>query len=92
MSPLAWWRRAARGEQRLTRSDKSTPPSYERKRIPGDDDTELLIFTAGPPYEDVAFRIVRKQWDYSHRRGFRSHFDRGVLQLAFKFQRDTYRK
>ncbi|GMK59549.1 hypothetical protein CspeluHIS016_0801550 [Cutaneotrichosporon spelunceum] len=73
-------------------SDKSTPPSYDRVPVPGDDGTELLVFRAGPPYEDVAFRIVRKQWDYSHRRGFRSHFDRGVLQLAFKFQRDTYRK
>jgi hypothetical protein len=72
--------------------DKSTPPSYDRVPVPGDDGTELLVFRAGPPYEDVAFRIVRKQWDYSHRRGFRSHFDRGVLQLAFKFQRDTYRK
>ncbi|BEI81227.1 hypothetical protein CcaverHIS002_0203870 [Cutaneotrichosporon cavernicola] len=72
--------------------DKSMPPSYDRVSVPGDDDTELLVFRAGPPYEDVAFRIVRKQWDYSHRRGFRSHFDRGVLQLAFKFQRDTYRK
>ncbi|KLT43358.1 hypothetical protein CC85DRAFT_307589 [Cutaneotrichosporon oleaginosum] len=71
--------------------DKSTPPTYERVRT-ADEDTELLVFRAGPPYEDVAFRIVRKQWDYSHRRGFRSHFDRGVLQLAFKFQRDTYRK
>lgn len=64
----------------LTPSDKSNAPSYDRKRIPGDEDTELLVFRAGPPYEDVAFRIVRKQWDYSHRRGFRSHFDRGVLQ------------
>lgn len=61
-------------------SDKSTPPSYDRVSIPGDDGTELLVFRAAPPYEDVAFRIVRKQWDYSHRRGFRSHFDRGVLQ------------
>jgi hypothetical protein len=60
--------------------DKSTPPSYDRVPVPGDDGTELLVFRAGPPYEDVAFRIVRKQWDYSHRRGFRSHFDRGVLQ------------
>lgn len=40
----------------------------------------MIVFTAGPPYEDIAFRIVRRPWEYSHRKGFRSMFDRGVLQ------------
>ena len=48
----------------------------------GDDkDTALLRFSAGPPYEDIAFRIVDREWECSHRRGFRSSFDRGILQL-----------
>jgi hypothetical protein len=50
------------------------------KLIPDDPDTHMIVFTAGPPYEDIAFRIVRRPWEYSHRKGFRSMFDRGVLQ------------
>jgi hypothetical protein len=44
----------------------------------GEDDTCLIRFIAGPPYEDIAFRIVDKEWDYSAKRerGFRSSFDK----------------
>ena len=35
---------------------------------PGNDDTVLLHFSAGPPYEDIAFRIVNREWEYSHKR------------------------
>ncbi len=35
---------------------------------PGNEDTVLLHFTAGPPYEDIAFRIVNKEWEFSHKR------------------------
>lgn len=61
-------------------SDKSKAPTYYLKSIPDDPDTQIIVFTAGPPYEDIAFRIVRRPWEYSHRKGFRSTFDRGVLQ------------
>lgn len=73
---------------RLTmRSDKTKAPTYYIKRIPDDPDTQLIVFTAGPPYEDIAFRIVRRPWEYSHRKGFRSNFDRGVLQREWREQR-----
>lgn len=39
------------------------------------------------PYEDLAFTIVNKDWERGHQRGFRSSFDRGVLQLHFSFKR-----
>jgi len=44
----------------------------------GEEDTCLIRFVAGPPYEDVAFRIVDREWDYSAKkdRGFRSIFDK----------------
>ncbi|KAG8966392.1 hypothetical protein FRC03_012027, partial [Tulasnella sp. 419] len=38
--------------------DKSKAPTYKIVKEPGNDDTVLLWFTAGPPYEDIAFRIV----------------------------------
>ena len=44
----------------------------------GEDDACLIRFIAGAPYEDVAFRIVDREWDYSAKRerGFKSSFDK----------------
>ena len=64
-------------------SDKTKAPEYHVKDIPGDLDTQIIVFTAGPPYEDIAFRIVRRPWEYSHKKGFKCVFDRGVLQCEF---------
>ncbi|EJD01195.1 uncharacterized protein FOMMEDRAFT_110825 [Fomitiporia mediterranea MF3/22] len=72
--------------------DKSKAPTYKIVKEPGNDETVLLYFTAGPPYEDIAFRIVNRDWEYSHKRGFRSSFDRGCLSLWFNFRRNFYRK
>jgi len=85
--------------------DKTRAPTFKiereggRKRgesfaPAGEEDTCLIRFVAGPPYEDVAFRIVDKEWDYSAKRerGFRSHFDKGILQLHFQFKKIFYRK
>ncbi|PHH55872.1 Uncharacterized protein C2F12.12c [Ceratocystis fimbriata CBS 114723] len=62
--------------------------------MPGENDTCLIRFIAGPPYEDIAFRIVDREWDYSSKRerGFKSSFDNGILQLHFQFKRIFYRK
>ncbi|KAL4808927.1 mid region of cactin-domain-containing protein [Aspergillus unguis] len=85
--------------------DKAKAPTYRierehgRKRgqsfaAAGEEDTCLIRFMAGPPYEDVAFRIVDKEWDYSAKRerGFKSTFEKGILQLHFQFKRIYYRK
>jgi hypothetical protein len=69
--------------------DKTKAPTYRierehgRKRgqsfaAAGEEDTCLIRFMAGPPYEDIAFRIVDKEWDYSAKRerGFKSTFDK----------------
>jgi hypothetical protein len=72
--------------------DKTKTPTYKIVKEPGNDDTVLLHFSAGPPYEDVAFRIVNREWEFSHKRGFRSSFDRGCLSLWFNFRRNFYRK
>ena len=44
----------------------------------GEDDTCIIRFSAGPPYLDIAFRIIDRDWDYSSRfnRGFKSSFDK----------------
>lgn len=72
--------------------DKSKAPTYkilkdEAAAAAGGsgDETVILKFEAGAPYEDIAFRIVNKPWQYSHKRGFKSSFDRGVLQLYCEY-------
>ncbi|WFD19384.1 hypothetical protein MCAP1_001614 [Malassezia caprae] len=73
--------------------DPMQAPTYRVLPDPeGEGETVLLRFSAGPPYEDVAFRIVNRDWDFSFKRGFRCSFDRGVLQLYFHFKRLKYRK
>ena len=60
----------------------------------GEEDTCIIRFISGPPYEDVAFRIVDRDWDYSAKadRGFKSTFEKGVLSLHFSFKKIYYRK
>ena len=85
--------------------DKTRAPTYRIEREngrrrgqsfapAGEEDTCLIRFISGPPYEDIAFRIVDKEWDYSAKRerGFRSSFDKGILQLHFQFKKVYYRK
>lgn len=75
--------------------DKTKAPTFKiirehgRKRgesfaPAGEEDTCLIRFIAGPPYEDIAFRIVDKEWDYSAKRdrGFRSSFDKVSSRLS----------
>jgi len=71
--------------------DKTTSPKYfiEKSDSP---DTVILRFHAGPPYEDIAFKIVNKEWEYSHRKGFKCTFERGILHLYFNFKRYRYRR
>ena len=52
----------------------------------------ILRFTAGPPYEDLAFKIINKEWGHSKKRGFRCVFERGILHLYFNFKREFYRR
>ncbi|CAO2043311.1 unnamed protein product [Urochloa humidicola] len=58
----------------------------------GSGDTCIVRFHAGWPYEDVAFRIVNREWERSRKAGFRCTFDRGVLRLSFHFKRFFYKR
>jgi hypothetical protein len=71
--------------------DKSKTPSY--RLLPSENpETVLLVFHAGPPYEDIAFKIVNGEWATGKRSGFRCRFQNGVLSLFFNFQSVRYRK
>ena len=72
--------------------DKGRAPAYKLENA--DDPEHLLLrFTAGPPYEDVVFKIVNKEWDLDKRQGgFLCQFERGTLQLYFSLRRDRYKR
>eukprot|EP01060_Flectonema_neradi_P023552 TRINITY_DN3181_c3_g1_i1.p1 TRINITY_DN3181_c3_g1~~TRINITY_DN3181_c3_g1_i1.p1 ORF type:complete len:562 (+),score=143.11 TRINITY_DN3181_c3_g1_i1:44-1729(+) len=56
------------------------------------DDVCILRFTAGPPYEDIAFTIVNKEWDKHWKANYKCTFERGVLTLNFQFMKYKYRR
>lgn len=72
--------------------DKTKTPVYSITRCKDAPDFSILRFHAGPPYEDVAFKIVSKEWDISHRHGFRNQFQNGIYQLWFHFRKWKYRR
>lgn len=53
-------------------------------------DMVLLRFTAGAPYEDIAFKISNRQWDKYKKSDYRCVFENGVLQLNFDYKLHKY--
>lgn len=72
--------------------DKSRAPSYVIEKDDDRSETCIIRFHAGPPYEDISFRIVNKDWDYSPKKGFKCTFERGILHLYFNCKRYSYRR
>lgn len=72
--------------------DKGKAPTYTIENDGDSSETCIIRFHAGPPYEDIAFRIVNKEWEYSHKKGFKCTFERGILHLYFNFKRYRYRR
>ncbi|CAN0896703.1 CTN [Linum grandiflorum] len=72
--------------------DKTKAPTYAIDRDGSSDETCIIRFHAGPPYEDIAFRIANKEWEYSHKKGFKCTFERGILHVYFNFIRHRYRR
>uniref|UniRef100_A0A667X097 Splicing factor Cactin n=1 Tax=Myripristis murdjan TaxID=586833 RepID=A0A667X097_9TELE len=72
--------------------NKRSTPQYFLEPSPDNKDFGILRFHAGPPYEDIAFKIVNREWEYSHRHGFRCQFANGIFQLWFHFKRYRYRR
>jgi len=71
--------------------DKLKTPTY---KIHATENPELVIlqFIAGPPYLDIAFKIVNGEWEHSSRMGFESFFSNGILHLSFNFKRYRYKR
>lgn len=72
--------------------DRSATPEYTLTVCEDKKEFCILRFRAGPPYQDIAFTIVNREWEYSYRHGFRCQFHNNVFQLWFHFKRYRYRR
>ncbi|RWS13766.1 cactin-like isoform X2 [Dinothrombium tinctorium] len=72
--------------------DKHKTPTYTVTPCADNRDFAIIRFSAGPPYEDIAFKIVNREWNYSYKSGFRCQFHNNILQLWFHFKRYRYRR
>lgn len=72
--------------------EKNSTPEYFLTPCPENREFAILRFHAGPPYEDIAFKIVNREWEYSYKRGFRCQFHNNIFQLWFHFKRYRYRR
>jgi hypothetical protein len=72
--------------------DKSVTPRYTITPCRDNTDFAILRISSGPPYEDIAFKIVNREWEYSYKRGFRCQFHNNIFQLWFHFKRYRYRR
>lgn len=72
--------------------NQSCTPQYFLTPCPDNPDFAALRFHAGPPYEDIAFKIVNREWEFSYKRGFRCQFQNNIFQLWFHFKRYRYRR
>lgn len=73
--------------------DRESTPTFTMKPVPDDPEYAILRFSAGPPYQDVAFKIFNLPWLYSRRAGYRCQFDRTCcFQLYFFYRRERYRR
>ena len=75
--------------------DKTSTPQYTLTPC-GTEGTAkdfcTLRIHAGPPYEDIAFKIVNREWEFGYKRGFRCQFHNNIFQLWFHFKRLRYRR
>ena len=71
--------------------DKTKTPKFylQRSETP---DMCIIRFESGAPYEDVAFKIINREWNTRVKGDFLNIFDKGVLKLYFKFKRFRYKR
>ena len=71
--------------------DKTKTPKFylQRSETP---DMCIIRFESGAPYEDIAFKIINREWNTRVKGDFLNVFDKGVLKLYFKFKRFRYKR
>eukprot|EP00043_Microstomoeca_roanoka_P006294 m.61715 g.61715 ORF g.61715 m.61715 type:complete len:801 (-) comp13355_c0_seq1:413-2815(-) len=71
--------------------DKSQTPTFTVEKLKDEPGFCMIRFSAGAPYEDVAFKIVDNRWLHGRRSGYRCQFTHNnVFELYFRFRRQRY--
>lgn len=69
--------------------NKSKVPTYTMEKDGRSTDTCIIRFHAGPPYQDLAFRIVNQDWQ---KKSVISTFENCLLRLYFNLEHYPYRR
>ncbi len=70
--------------------DKTKTPQYYLEALESPEHM-MIKFKAGPPYKDIAFKILRKEWEFSEKSGFECIFAKGILHVYFNYKKPRYR-
>lgn len=71
--------------------DKRSTLQYFLEPSPNNKKFGILRLHAGPPYEDIVFKIVNREWEFLHQLGFCCQFTNGIFQLWIHFKQYRYR-
>ena len=71
--------------------DKTQTPKFYLQRSESPDMC-IIRFESGAPYEDIAFKIINREWNTRQKGDFLNVFDKGVLKLYFKFKKFRYKR
>ena len=71
--------------------DKTQTPKFYLQRC-DTPDMCIIRFESGAPYEDIAFKIINREWNTRQKGDFLNVFDKGVLKLYFKFKKFRYKR
>lgn len=76
---------------------KDQTPTYTL--VPCDNDNFCMVkFSAGAPYgiifmlEDIAFKVVKSEWEFNDRHGYKCVFQNGILHLYVNFKKYRYKR
>jgi len=73
--------------------DKSQAPKFTLTPLKDEPGFAIIRFQAGPPYEDIAFKIVDRKWSFDRHSGYRCQFTHNnIFELHFRFRRERYRR
>ncbi|EDQ86710.1 uncharacterized protein MONBRDRAFT_28043 [Monosiga brevicollis MX1] len=73
--------------------DPTHTPTYKIKPLKNEPGFALIVFTSGPPYQDIAFKIVDKRWAMGRFSGYRCRFTpNNIFELYFRFKKERYRR
>jgi hypothetical protein len=51
--------------------DRAQTPKYTITKLKDEPGFALIRFSVGPPYEDIAFKVIDKRWEMGRFSGYR---------------------